>query len=37
MPFQMALTLLRIARNSWVSGVQRARLLEEAKTILRTP
>lgn len=36
-PFQMALTLLRIARNSWVSAVQRARLVEEAKIILRTP
>jgi aminoglycoside phosphotransferase len=37
LPFQMALTLLRIARNSWVSGTQRGRLVEEAKVILRTP
>jgi Ser/Thr protein kinase RdoA (MazF antagonist) len=37
LPFQMALTLLRIARNSWVSAVQRARLVEEARIILRTP
>ena len=37
LPFQMALTLLRIARNSWVSASQRRRLVEEAKVILRTP
>jgi hypothetical protein len=37
LPFQMALTLLRIARNSWVSLAQRKRLVEEAKVILRTP
>ena len=37
LPFQMALTLLRIARNSWVSVSQRGRLVEEAKIILRTP
>jgi Phosphotransferase enzyme family len=37
LPFQMALTLLRIARNSWVSTSQRGRLVEEAKIILRTP
>ncbi|MGA2130691.1 MAG: phosphotransferase [Bryobacteraceae bacterium] len=37
LPFQMALTLLRIARNSWVSAPQRGRLVEEAKVILRTP
>ncbi|MEP6714327.1 MAG: phosphotransferase [Terriglobia bacterium] len=37
LPFQMALTLLRIARNSWVSGHQRWRLAEEARVILRTP
>ncbi len=37
LPFQMALTLLRIARNSWVGDAQRARLAEEAKIILRTP
>ena len=36
LPFQMALTLLRIARNSWVSVPQRWRLVEEAKIILRT-
>jgi aminoglycoside phosphotransferase (APT) family kinase protein len=37
LPFQMAITLLRIARNSWVSAHQRKRLVEEAKVILRTP
>jgi len=37
LPFQMALTLLRIARNSWVGAPQRGRLVEEAKIILRTP
>ena len=37
LPFQMALTLLRIARNSWVSAPQRGRLVEEAKVILRAP
>jgi hypothetical protein len=37
LPFQMALTLLRIARNSWVSAPQRGRLVDEAKIILRTP
>lgn len=37
LPFQMALTLLRIARNSWVTAPQRGRLVEEAKIILRTP
>jgi hypothetical protein len=37
LPFQMALTLLRIARNSWVGAAQRRRLTEEAKIILRTP
>jgi aminoglycoside phosphotransferase (APT) family kinase protein len=36
LPFQMALTFLRIARNSWVSSPQRGRLVEEAKIILRT-
>ena len=35
-PFQMALTLLRIARNSWVGEAHRQRLVEEAKIILRT-
>jgi aminoglycoside phosphotransferase len=37
LPFQLALTLLRIARNSWVSANQRQRLVEEAKITLRTP
>jgi hypothetical protein len=37
LPFHMAITLLRIARNSWVSGPHRRRLVEEAKIILRTP
>ena len=37
LPFQMALTLLRIARNSWVGATQRRRLVEEAKITLRTP
>jgi len=36
LPFQMALTLLRIARNSWVNSHHRRRLVEEAKIILRT-
>ncbi len=35
LPFQMGLTLLRIARNSWVSDPYRRRLIEEAKNILR--
>ncbi len=35
-PFQMALTLLRIARNDWVDGAHRRRLVQEAKIILRT-
>jgi aminoglycoside phosphotransferase (APT) family kinase protein len=34
--FQMGLTLLRIARNSWVGPDYRARLIEEAKITLRT-
>ncbi|HEX3747030.1 MAG TPA: aminoglycoside phosphotransferase family protein [Bryobacteraceae bacterium] len=37
LPFQMALTLLRIARNSWVGEHQRRRLVQEAKITLRTP
>lgn len=37
LPFQMAITHLRIARNSWVSAHQRHRLVDEAKIILRTP
>jgi aminoglycoside phosphotransferase (APT) family kinase protein len=35
-PFQMALTLLRIARNDWVSPEYRRRLITEARTTLRT-
>jgi aminoglycoside phosphotransferase (APT) family kinase protein len=35
-PFQMGLTLLRIARNSWIKMAYRHRLVEEAKMILRT-
>ena len=35
-PFQMGLTLLRIARNSWISYDYRRRLIEEAKITLRT-
>ena len=33
-PFQMALTLLRIARNDWVSSDHRRRLIAEARTTL---
>jgi Phosphotransferase enzyme family len=36
LPFQMALTLLRIARNDWVEESHRRRLIEEARTTLRT-
>ena len=36
LPFQMALTLLRIARNDWISLEHRRRLIEEARTTLRT-
>lgn len=35
-PFQIGLTLLRIARNNWVSGAHGRRLIQEAKIILRT-
>ena len=35
LPFYMGLTLLRIARNSWITGAHRRRLLEEAKQTLR--
>jgi Phosphotransferase enzyme family len=35
-PFQMGLTLLRIARNSWISPDYRQQLIEEAKLTLRT-
>ena len=34
-PFHMAMTLLRIARNSWITGHYRRQLLDEARTILR--
>jgi aminoglycoside phosphotransferase (APT) family kinase protein len=34
--FQMALTLLRISRNSWIGAAHRRRLIEEAKITLRT-
>ena len=34
--FQMGLTLLRIARNSWVNHYYRRRLIEEAKITLRS-
>jgi aminoglycoside phosphotransferase (APT) family kinase protein len=35
-PFQMAVTLLRIARNDWIEPWHRRRLVEEAKMTLRT-
>lgn len=35
-PFQMALTLLRIARNSWVSSQLKGQIVEEARLTLRT-
>lgn len=34
-PFYMGLTLLRIARNSWITGNYRRQLLNEAKKTLR--
>jgi aminoglycoside phosphotransferase (APT) family kinase protein len=34
-PFHMGLTLLRIARNSWINGTYRRQLLDEAKKTLR--
>jgi len=34
-PFHMSLTLLRIARNSWISETHRRHLIEEAKNTLR--
>ena len=34
-PFHMGMTLLRIARNSWISGAYRRRLLDEARETLR--
>jgi hypothetical protein len=35
-PFHMALTLLRIARNTWLDDAHRRRLVEEAAITLRT-
>jgi thiamine kinase-like enzyme len=35
-PYQMGLTLLRIARNSWVGSDYRRKLIEEAKLTLRS-
>ena len=35
-PFQMAVTHLRIARNSWVSPQLKAQIVEEARLTLRT-
>ena len=34
-PFHLGLTLLRIARNSWITGTYRRQLLNEAKILLR--
>ncbi len=34
-PFYMGLTLLRIARNSWIDGKHRRQLLDEARRTLR--
>jgi hypothetical protein len=34
-PFYMGITLLRIARNSWIDDDYRWRLVQEAKKILR--
>ncbi len=34
-PFHMGLTLLRIARNSWITGDYRRQLLDEARETLR--
>ena len=34
-PFHMGMTLLRIARNSWITNNYRRQLLDEARTILR--
>ncbi|MGC9977391.1 MAG: phosphotransferase [Syntrophales bacterium] len=34
-PFHMGVTLLRIARNSWITGKYRRQLLDEAKETLR--
>ena len=35
-PFYMGLTLLRIARNSWIDAAYRQRLINEAKACLRS-
>jgi hypothetical protein len=35
-PFYMGLTLLRIARNSWVDHDHRRRLINEARACLRS-
>jgi hypothetical protein len=35
LPFYMAITLLRIARNSWIDNDYRRRLIREAKQILK--
>ena len=34
-PFHMGMTLLRIARNSWITNAYRRRLLDEARETLR--
>ena len=34
-PFHLGLTLLRIARNSWITGKYRRQLLDEARRTLR--
>jgi hypothetical protein len=36
-PFYMGITLLRIARNSWIDGSYRWRLVHEARQILKAP
>jgi hypothetical protein len=35
LPFHMGMTLLRIARNSWITNAHRRRLLDEARETLR--
>ncbi|SFN27422.1 Phosphotransferase enzyme family protein [Pseudonocardia ammonioxydans] len=37
MPYYMACTLLRVARNSYIHGEHAARLVDHAKQLLRTP
>ncbi len=34
-PFHMGMTLLRIARNSWITDTYRRQLLDEARETLR--